>query len=122
MDHTYHVSYIRVSSCDLEKSRYFYEEIMELPLVSDNTPKGYLLFNLSDITLIVEKYIQDNHELCPCRYLGISLRVQDVFGIYESFKKLGVKFRHPPERQFWGGYLTEFQDPDGNTWTLLGSR
>lgn len=120
VDHTYHVSYIRVSASDLDQARHFYAEIMELPLVSDNYQEGYMLFNLAGITLIVEKSIENN-DLCPCRYLGISLKVQDIYEIYEAFTNLGVTFSHPPEKQFWGGYLTEFQDPDGNTWTLLES-
>jgi predicted enzyme related to lactoylglutathione lyase len=119
-DHTYHVSYIRVSASDLDQAWHFYGEIMELPLISNNIEAGYLLFNLAGITLIVEKSTEEG-ELCPCRYLGISLKVQDINEIYESFSSLGVIFSHPPEKQFWGGYLTEFQDPDGNTWTLLES-
>ncbi len=120
VDHTYHVSYIRVSASDLDQARHFYAEIMELPLVSDNAQAGYLLFNLAGITLIIEKSTE-NADLCPCRYLGISLKVQDIYEIYKAFTNLGVTFSHPPEKQFWGGYLTEFQDPDGNTWTLLES-
>ncbi|MFT3957121.1 MAG: VOC family protein [Piscinibacter sp.] len=26
----------------------------------------------------------------------------------------GVRFTGPPERQFWGGVLATFSDPDGN--------
>ena len=119
-DHIYHVSYIRISASDLDQAQHFYSEIMELPLVSDNTEAGYLLFNLAGITLIVEKSTE-NSELCPCRYLGISLKVQDINEIYETFTNLGVIFKHPPKKQFWGGYLTEFLDPDGNVWTLMES-
>ena len=114
------VSYIRVGSTNLDKARHFYGEILELPLVTDNIKAGYLLFNLTGITLIVEKLIEGNTELCPCRYLGISLKVQDIFEVYQTFSNLGVEFKHPPEKQFWGGYLTEFLDPDDNVWTLLG--
>ena len=71
------------------------------------------------LTLIIEKSDEDA-ELCPCRYLGISLKVQNIFQVYEYFSSQGVKFNHPPEKQFWGGHLSEFNDPDGNIWTLLG--
>ena len=118
-DIKYQVSFIRVGSSDLDKAKHFYEEILELPLVTQNIEAGYLLFNLAGITLIVEKPNGENNELCPCRYLGISLKVQDIFGVYQAFTNFGVKFLKPPEKQFWGGYLTEFEDPDGNVWTLL---
>jgi catechol 2,3-dioxygenase-like lactoylglutathione lyase family enzyme len=115
----YQVSYIRIGVSDLQQSLAFYEEIMRLSLISQNIKEGYLLFTLSGITLIIEKSNEDD-ELCPCRYLGISLKVRDIFQVYEYFLSQGVKFMHSPEKQFWGGYLTEFNDPDGNVWTLLG--
>ena len=118
-DLRYQVSYIRVSSSNLQKARQFYGEILGLPLVTLNIEAGYILFNLAGITLIVEESNDENDELCESRYLGISLKVQDIFRVYDDFTKLGVKFSHPPKKQFWGGYLTEFKDPDGNVWTLL---
>jgi catechol 2,3-dioxygenase-like lactoylglutathione lyase family enzyme len=120
VDFNYQVRYIRVSSSDLQKSRVFYEDIMGLLLISANIESGYLLFSLSGITLIIEKSSEDEAELCPCRYLGISLNVKDVLQVYESFREQGVKFTKTPEKQYWGGYLTEFLDPDGNIWTLIG--
>jgi catechol 2,3-dioxygenase-like lactoylglutathione lyase family enzyme len=115
----YQVSYIRVGASNLQKSRQFYEDILGLQLISQNLDNGYLLFSLAGITLIIEKTGEED-ELCPCRYLGISLKVQNIFEVYKTFSQLGVEFIHPPEKQFWGGHLTEFEDPDGNIWTLLG--
>jgi len=118
-DTRYQVSYIRVGSSDLNKALTFYEGILGLNLISNKIADGYLLFSLSGITLLIEKTNADS-ELCQCRYLGISLRVKDIFQVYEDFTELGVNFSNPPEKQFWGGYLTEFDDPDGNVWSLLG--
>jgi len=119
VDYHYQVSYIRVGASDLYKARNFYEDILGLQLISQNIDKGYLLFSLAGTTLIIER-ADDESELCPCRYLGISLKVQNIDDVYQTFTELGVKFSHPPEKQFWGGYLTEFEDPDRNVWTLLG--
>ena len=30
----------------------------------------------------------------------------------------GVRFRSPPKRMDWGGWLCEFEDPDGNAQDL----
>jgi catechol 2,3-dioxygenase-like lactoylglutathione lyase family enzyme len=114
------VSYIRVSTSDLDRARQFYEDILGLPLITQNFENGYLLFSLAGITLIIELNDEKESDLCVCRYLGISLKVQNIFDCYKTFSDLDVKFSHPPEKQFWGGYLTEFEDPDGNVWTLLG--
>ena len=119
-DIRYKVNYIRVGSRNLNQAKQFYYDILGLHLISQNIENGYLLFSLSGITLIIERSDDDDSELCPCRYLGISLKVHDIFEVYDTLSELGVKFSQPPEKQFWGGYLTEFEDPDGNVWTLLG--
>ena len=98
----YQVSYIRVGASDLQQSLAFYEDILGLTLISKKIEDGYLLFKSSEITLIIEKSNEDD-ELCPCRYLGISLKVGDIFQKYEDFSNQGVIFTHPPEKQFWGG-------------------
>ena len=54
------------------------------------------------------------------RFVGVSLRVDDIEGVYESLQKKGAKFTSPPEKQDWGGSLAHLQDPDGNVLTLLG--
>jgi catechol 2,3-dioxygenase-like lactoylglutathione lyase family enzyme len=54
------------------------------------------------------------------RFVGVCSRVDDLHERYETLTKKGVKFTLPPEKQDWGGSLTHVQDPDGNTFTLLG--
>ena len=54
------------------------------------------------------------------RFVGVSLRVENIDDVFESLKAKGVRFTAPPEKQGWGGTLAHFQDPDGNGLTLLG--
>lgn len=54
------------------------------------------------------------------RFLGVSLRVEDIDSSYAALRDKGVVFTAPPERQPWGGALTHFEDRDGNVLTLLG--
>ena len=54
------------------------------------------------------------------RFVGASLRVDDINEVYELLRTRGVQFTSPPEKQDWGGTLAQFQDPDGNVLTLLG--
>ena len=116
---SYHVSYIRISTTNLIQADEFYDNVMGLSTISRNVEEGYILYSISGITLILET-AGKNDELQPGRYLGISLKVRDIFRTYKKFFDLGVQFSQPPEKQFWGGYLTEFFDPDKNVWTLLG--
>ena len=54
------------------------------------------------------------------RFVGVSLRVDDIDATYQSLLAKGVPFAAPPEKQGWGGSLAHFRDPDGNELTLLG--
>ena len=54
------------------------------------------------------------------RFVGVSLRVEDIDAVYRSLKAKGVRFTAPPQKEDWGGTLAHFQDPDGNVLTLLG--
>ncbi len=119
-DMAFKISYVRVRAKDLQTAREFYEEVLDLPLITVNVERGYCLFDISGIMLIVETQAPKGLELPVGRYLGISLKTRNIQKVYSRLKEWGVKFTHPPKKQFWGGYLTEFYDPDGNLWTLLG--
>lgn len=54
------------------------------------------------------------------RFVGVSIRVDDVHARYAELVERGVRFQGPPERQPWGGTLAHFEDLDGNVPTLLG--
>lgn len=54
------------------------------------------------------------------RFVGVSLRVEDIDAAYRDLQARGVKFTAAPEKQPWGGSLAHFADPDNNILTLLG--
>ena len=116
----YDVSYVRVAVNDIEKAKNFYEDILGMSLIVDRTEEGYILLNLGCTTLIVENTDSNDFDLPVGRYLGISIKVTNIQKVYEALLAENVKFSHPPQKQFWGGYMTEFSDPEGNVWTLLG--
>jgi len=119
----YEVNYIRVGVSDLHVAQEFYEDILGMQMIVDRIEDGYLLFDLGCTTLIVETadaIVGDfPPKLSRGRYLGISLKVREIHEFYETTASQGVKFTHPPEKQFWGGYLAEISDPDGNIWSLV---
>jgi predicted enzyme related to lactoylglutathione lyase len=55
------------------------------------------------------------------RFVGVSLRVDDIDETYQTLRGRGVEFVAPPARMPWGGVLAHFRDPDGNVLTLLVS-
>jgi serine phosphatase RsbU (regulator of sigma subunit)/predicted enzyme related to lactoylglutathione lyase len=51
---------------------------------------------------------------------NIVLVTEDVDRKYRDWRKRGVKFHGPPQTTLWGGIVTAFDDPDGNTYALIG--
>lgn len=50
---------------------------------------------------------------------GVNLWVGDVNKVYEHLKATGVRFLHPPHKEYWGAIRAHFADPGGNVLTLL---
>jgi len=53
------------------------------------------------------------------RETGISLEVADIQAAYTILSARGVAFEAPPAPQPWGAVMAFFQDPAGNSHTLL---
>lgn len=100
----------------------FYRDIIGLPITFENEDMGWAEFDLGGASLAIERQCQKSMEAQSLvgRFVGISIQVDDIEEIYKELVGKGVVFSHPPEKQPWGGVLAHFNDPDGNTITLLG--
>jgi catechol 2,3-dioxygenase-like lactoylglutathione lyase family enzyme len=45
---------------------------------------------------------------------------EDVVSNFQEWGKRGVRFHRPPHAETWGGMQTGFEDPDGNSFVLVG--
>jgi len=45
---------------------------------------------------------------------------EDVASKFQTWRKRGVRFHHPPKTGTWGGIFTTFEDVDGNSFVLAG--
>lgn len=52
---------------------------------------------------------------------GITFAVDDLDATYRTLLERGVRFSRPPEAMPWGGKGAWMQDPDGNSFFLVGS-
>lgn len=100
----------------------FYGATLGLPERFRNDDLGWAEFDLSGPCFGVERVEPGDREgeAMIGRFMGVSLRVEDMDQAYRSLQEKGVHFTSPPEKQDWGGSLAHFQDPDGNVLTLLG--
>lgn len=113
---------IRIFVADFERARSFYGETLQLKekwAIPEAQAAGY---DLDSAELIVEQEDSDGEDAGLIgRFVGVSLLVDDIHAVYAQLKQRGVAFQGPPERQFWGGTLAHFKDPDGNILTLVGA-
>lgn len=58
------------------------------------------------------------HTTEPNRIM-VNLGVNDIHATHQSLLAKGVRFTRPPEKEQWGGWISTFLDPDGNTLQLL---
>ena len=113
---------VRIFVRDWPRACAFYSETLGLTERYRNDEIGWAEYDLGGPCFGVERVQPGDTEgdALVGRFVGVSLRVDDLDEIYDSLKKKGVQFTLPPEKQDWGGSLAHFQDPDGNTFTLLG--
>jgi predicted enzyme related to lactoylglutathione lyase len=52
-------------------------------------------------------------------WTGIIILSDDCRGDYASLVKSGVKFTAEPKQPFWGGWIAELSDDDGNRFQLV---
>ena len=112
---------VRIFVDDYPAARAFYAETLGLDVAWEMAEHGAIGFAAGPAQLIVECIAADAEEtVLVGRFVGLSLQFDDIQATYRQLLDRGVAFAGPPERQFWGGMLAHFQDPTGNTLTLLG--
>jgi serine phosphatase RsbU (regulator of sigma subunit) len=125
-----HDPYLRLGTIavfvrDKELSRRFYLDQLGFRLAPDAPlPSGENSLAVTPpdgtavLSLIAPKAGSDEYQLIG-RPTQISFLTENVFAKFEEWSGRGVCFRHPPQEQSWGAVSTSFEDPDGNSFTLL---
>lgn len=100
---------------NLAAARDFYSGVLGLPEAwASDDAIGYDV----GAALIVEVETGEDPEPVG-RFTGMSLEVSDIVSAQAALAAAGVPFTGPPERQPWGGTLTNLRDPDGNIRSLV---
>lgn len=123
--------YLRIFKCtvfvrDQDRSLRFYVDQLGFRLVADVsfTPAGRWVAVAPPDGSAVLVLITPPENSPNAKQIGteseIAFITDDVHGTYETWLKRGVKFRAAPRISTWGGTFGQFEDVDGNTFTLLG--
>ena len=113
---------VRIFVRQWPKACAFYGETLGLPERYRNDEIGWAEYDLGGPCFGIERVVPGDRdgEALIGRFVGASLQVEEIDRVYDTLRDKGVLFTAPPQRQEWGGALAHFQDPDGNTLTLLG--
>jgi catechol 2,3-dioxygenase-like lactoylglutathione lyase family enzyme len=110
---------------DRERSIEFYRDRLGFNLLSDAAREStthWLAVAPPDgtaiLTLVAPPADSDEY-----KFIGRSGQVvfvtEDVPAKFQEWSARGVPFHHPPQTRPWGGLFTAFEDPDGNSFTLV---
>jgi predicted enzyme related to lactoylglutathione lyase len=116
------LSALRLYVHSLDRAVDFYAQRLGLPLKVDGRGQGWCVFALGDVDLVVEAVAPDapeDEQALVGRHTGISFAVDDIQARQQALQQRGVPFQSAPEQQRWGGWLTSFEDLDGNELQLV---
>ena len=108
---------VNITSSDPERLTKFYEEIVQLPKYEG---MGETAFRMAEGAVLVF----DNHSEIsgptkePARVL-INFMVDDLVSEEKRLEMAGVKTVRSQGKEFWGGVISTFLDPDGNYFQLI---
>ena len=107
---------LNVTSENPERLGAFYRDVVQLEPVPD---AGEFAFNIGGAMFIVDGHSETRGEARePHRYL-IDFNVDDLKAEQARLEAQGVTFIRKEGREYWGGVLSTFLDPDGNYCQLL---
>jgi catechol 2,3-dioxygenase-like lactoylglutathione lyase family enzyme len=112
----------RVFVRDIAQAREFYANKLGLKVQAESLAHGYCVFSAGNCELVVEAVTADapgDEQALVGRFTGLSFLVPSVHVAHQDLVAKGVVFTGPPERQFWGGTLATFRDPEGNEFQVV---
>jgi lactoylglutathione lyase len=116
------LSALRLYVHRLDRAHDFYGQRLGLPLKVDGRTHGWCVFALGEVDLVVEAVppeASEDEQSLVGRHTGFSFAVADIQARQRELSARGVPFQSAPEQQAWGGWLTTFEDPDGNELQLV---
>jgi len=118
----FELAVVRIFVSDWERALRFYTETLGIPASYRSDEYGWAELDTGSARLALERVAPDDAEgrSLTGRFIGVSLRVDDVDATYVALSKRGVEFPGIPREQPWGGILAHLRDPDGNILTLVG--
>jgi predicted enzyme related to lactoylglutathione lyase len=110
---------INLTSDDPRRLIEFYRDVVQLPL---NEQMGEGAFDVGGAALLIDGHSEvSGRAKEPARVL-INFFVDDLAAEQQRLEQRGVQFIRTAGREYWGGVISTFLDPDGNYLQLIEFR
>ena len=110
---------INLTSADPDRLVAFYRDVVQLPT---NAEMGEGTFDVGGAQLLIDGHSEITGPTQePARVL-INLFVDDLAAEQTRLEGQGVRFIRTAGREYWGGVISTFLDPDGNYLQLIEFR
>ena len=106
---------INLNSENPERMVAFYEDVLQLP----PEEMGHGSFKAGGAALIIDGHSEIKGRTKEPQRVLINFFVNDLAAEKSRLESAGVRFVREPGREYWGGLITTFLDPDGNYLQLI---
>ncbi len=110
---------INLTSEDPERLKGFYRNVVGL---EPNPDMGDAAFQVGGATLSIDGHSETKGAAKEPQRVLIDLFVDNVKAEQERLAAQGVKFIRSEGKEYWGGIISTFLDPDGNYCQLIEYR
>ncbi|HZP58375.1 MAG TPA: VOC family protein [Dehalococcoidia bacterium] len=107
---------VNVTSENPERLKEFYRDIVGL---QPNPDAGEAAFNVNGSMFIIDGHSETKGPAKEPQRVLIDFFVDDLAKEQKRLEEKGVKFFRTAGKEFWGGVISSFTDPDGNYVQLI---
>ena len=102
---------VQLTSEDPDRLFNFYKDVVGLTVAEG---MGDRAFNLGSATLSIDSHSETHGQAAEPHRRWVNFFVDDVQAERERLEAAGVPFIRKEGREYWGGVISTFVDPDGN--------
>ncbi len=107
---------INITSDDPERLTTFYRDVVGLPI---HPQMGDGAFEVAGAALLIDGHSEIHGPAKEPQRVLINMFVADLAAEQTRLEEQGVTFIRTAGREFWGGVISTFPDPDGNYLQLI---
>jgi predicted enzyme related to lactoylglutathione lyase len=113
-------AFVQLATDDVPRLYGFYKDVVELPIREGMGPDSFAL--ATDTTLAIIEHSKVHGRTKEPERVIIDFWVDDIEAEHERLRERGVGFIREKGFETWGGLISTFNDPDGNTLQIIQYR